>query len=104
MFGKGIQVSKRRSLPQKYIIYFCQVLLPAFAEDQKTGVRIVMSAIKLPAITIVKNAGGEGAVVIHQLLAEKKMQQGYDAQQGKYVNMFEAGVCSKWLFTCASGK
>eukprot|EP00667_Euglena_gracilis_P007115 EG_transcript_7178 len=65
---------------------------PTLTEDQKTGVRIVMSAIKLPAITIVKNAGGEGAVVIHQLLAEKKMQQGYDAQQGKYVNMFEAGI------------
>eukprot|EP01004_Peranema_trichophorum_P002338 NODE_1404_length_1975_cov_51.856371_g1191_i0.p1 GENE.NODE_1404_length_1975_cov_51.856371_g1191_i0~~NODE_1404_length_1975_cov_51.856371_g1191_i0.p1 ORF type:complete len:553 (-),score=135.02 NODE_1404_length_1975_cov_51.856371_g1191_i0:258-1916(-) len=61
-------------------------------EDQKNGARIVLQAIKLPAMTIVANAGGEGAVIVHKLLADGNISQGYDAQNGKFVNMYEAGI------------
>jgi chaperonin GroEL len=65
---------------------------PDLTDDQKTGVRIVKSSILLPAMTICKNAGGEGAVVIHKLLADADPLQGYDASCDKFTNMFEAGI------------
>eukprot|EP00993_Chasmostoma_nieuportense_P007604 NODE_875_length_1798_cov_314.187911_g819_i0.p1 GENE.NODE_875_length_1798_cov_314.187911_g819_i0~~NODE_875_length_1798_cov_314.187911_g819_i0.p1 ORF type:complete len:555 (-),score=130.09 NODE_875_length_1798_cov_314.187911_g819_i0:84-1748(-) len=64
----------------------------SLTDDQRTGVRIVMHAIQLPASTIVSNAGGEGAVVVHKLLAQGNEKHGYDARDDKYVNMFEAGI------------
>lgn len=51
----------------------------------------MMRAIKLPASTIVTNAGGEGSVVIHNLLADHKTSQGYDASADKFVDMFQSG-------------
>jgi len=65
---------------------------PSLSDDQKTGVRIVKNAIKIPAMTIVSNAGGEGAVITHKLLADNKPTQGYDAFADKFVDMFEAGI------------
>ena len=42
--------------------------------------------------TIVKNSGGEGAVVCEELLKQKDLKQGYDAQNMTYVNMIDAGI------------
>ncbi len=64
-----------------------------------------MRAIRLPAMAIVTNAGGEGSVVIHKLLAEKKTSQGYDAASDKFVDMFKAGTRvhrTSLLFQCDS--
>ena len=52
----------------KPMFHICNAIFPS--EDQKTGVRIVMRASRLPAMTIVSNAGGEDSVVIHKLLAD----------------------------------
>lgn len=60
-------------------------------EDQNTGVAIVRSAIEAPLRTIVSNAGGEGSVVIQKVI-EGKADYGYNAANGTYVNMFEAGI------------
>lgn len=63
--------------------------LPA---DIRTGVSIVRRAIGLPARYIANNAGVEGSVVAGKILAKKDPSFGYNAQLGKYVNMFEAGI------------
>ena len=52
-------------------------------------------------MTICKNAGGEGAVVIHKLLADADPLQGYDASCDKFTNMFEAGPHP---FLCSSAR
>ncbi|MCR9251629.1 MAG: chaperonin GroEL [bacterium] len=59
--------------------------------DQTTGVNIIRQAIEAPLRTIVANAGGEGSVVI-QKVREGKGDFGYNAANGEYVNMFEAGI------------
>lgn len=60
--------------------------------DQKVGVSIVKSALRQPCITIVRNAGMEGAVVVEKLLSQPDVHQGYNAQTGEYVDMIKAGI------------
>ncbi len=59
--------------------------------DETTGINIVAKAIEAPLRTIVKNAGGEGSVVINKVL-EGKNNFGYDAKADKYVDMLKAGI------------
>jgi len=60
-------------------------------EDQNTGVAIVKAAIQSPLRTIVDNAGGEPSVVVNEILKGKN-DYGFNAANGEYVNMFEAGI------------
>ncbi|RNE99416.1 mitochondrial chaperonin HSP60 precursor, partial [Trypanosoma rangeli] len=60
--------------------------------DQRTGVQIIRNAVRLPAHTIVQNAGKEGVVVVEKVLETNDAAVGYDAQRDRYVNMFEAGI------------
>mmetsp|Transcript_30882 Transcript_30882/g.49957 ORF Transcript_30882/g.49957 Transcript_30882/m.49957 type:complete len:588 (-) Transcript_30882:242-2005(-) len=60
--------------------------------DQKHGVQIIINAIKLPAVTIANNAGVEGAVIVGKLLEQSDPEVGYNAQDGKFENMFKAGI------------
>ncbi|KAG5489347.1 hypothetical protein GH5_00215 [Leishmania sp. Ghana 2012 LV757] len=60
--------------------------------DQRTGVNIVRNAIRLPAMRIAANAGKEGAVIVEKVLEATEESIGYDAQNDKYVNMFNAGI------------
>ena len=59
--------------------------------DEATGVEIVKRAIEEPLRQIVKNAGGEGAVVV-QKVREGKGDYGYNARPMVYENLFAAGV------------
>ena len=60
-------------------------------EDQNTGVAIVRAAIQAPLRTIVDNAGGEASVVVNEV-SSGKGDYGFNAANGTYVNMFEAGI------------
>lgn len=60
-------------------------------DDQKVGVRIVRKALEAPACQIIDNAGEDGAVVLSRLDGFSDTY-GYDAQNGKYCDMFEAGI------------
>lgn len=60
--------------------------------DIRTGVNIVRRAIGLPARYIANNAGVEGSVVAGKIMAKRDPAFGYNAQTGKFVNMFEAGI------------
>jgi chaperonin GroEL len=60
--------------------------------DQSVGVKIVKEALKMPCRTIAQNAGVEGAVIVGKLLESTDVARGYDAQTGRYVDMFEAGI------------
>merc|ERR1712183_366652 len=61
--------------------------------DQKIGIDIVMKALRAPLSTIASNAGEEGAVVCGELTKEGvPVEQGYDAQNAVYTDMFAAGI------------
>jgi len=61
-------------------------------EDQQVGVSIVMKALQVPAKTIVKNAGGEGSVVVGKLLEQDDLHFGYDSYHGEYKDMVKSGI------------
>ena len=60
--------------------------------DQNVGIDIVRKAIQIPCKTIVENAGEEGAIVVGKILESKDELFGYDASNGKYVNMIDEGI------------
>lgn len=61
--------------------------------DQRIGVEIIQKALKAPLSTIAMNAGEEGAVVCGELIkADTPIETGFDAQNGVYCNMFDAGI------------
>jgi len=62
--------------------------------DEKTGFDIVSSALKTPTMQIVDNCGEQGDVIVAQLLEKLQEQDniGYDANTGRFVDMFKAGI------------
>ncbi|MCP4246586.1 MAG: chaperonin GroEL [bacterium] len=59
--------------------------------EEKVGFDIIGRALRQPTRQIVDNAGGEGDVVVEQILA-KKGRFGYDAAKGEFTDMFKAGI------------
>jgi len=59
--------------------------------DRRTGVDIVRRALEEPVRQIAANAGAEGSVIIEEI-RKGKAGWGYDALDGKYVDMFKAGI------------
>ncbi len=57
----------------------------------QTGVDIIRRALRIPAMTIAKNAGVEGSLVVEKIL-QGPSELGYDAMLGEYVNMVEKGI------------
>ena len=48
--------------------------------------------MEAPIRQIVANAGVDGSIVVGKLLEGKKVNQGYDAQNEKYCDMFAKGI------------
>ncbi|MBI5711423.1 MAG: chaperonin GroEL [Candidatus Eisenbacteria bacterium] len=61
------------------------------ASDEKVGVNIVRRALEQPLRTLCANAGLEGSVIVEQVKKEKKFT-GFDVDQERFVDMFEAGI------------
>lgn len=59
--------------------------------DVLTGVRIVLKALEAPVFQIAENAGFEGAVIVDKLRGEVP-GFGFDALNGKWVDMIAAGI------------
>ncbi len=60
--------------------------------DEKTGAKIVLTAIQAPIKQIATNAGVDGSIVIHELLKNESATYGYDALNNQFVDMIEAGI------------
>ncbi|NCB49035.1 MAG: molecular chaperone GroEL, partial [Clostridia bacterium] len=61
-------------------------------DDQRVGIDIIRRALQAPIRQIVENSAEDGAVVVGKLLDKADTSFGYDAQTGKYTNMFDAGI------------
>ncbi len=59
--------------------------------DEQTGVNIVLRALEAPIRTIAANAGEEGSVIVDRLKREE-VGVGFNAANGQWVNMIEAGI------------
>ncbi|WP_311482182.1 chaperonin GroEL [uncultured Anaerococcus sp.] len=59
--------------------------------DEKTGALIIERALEAPLRQIVENAGLDGSVIVEKVKNSGK-EEGYDAYENKFVNMFEAGI------------
>jgi chaperonin GroEL len=64
--------------------------------DEATGVRIVEAALSEPLKQLVRNAGGDGGVIIRDLEqrteGKKKAALGYNVLTGEFVDLFAAGI------------
>ena len=62
--------------------------------DERLGAEIVARALEKPVRTIAENSGTDGAVVADdvRLAGEKSPNMGYDANTGKIVDMYKAGI------------
>ncbi|MEJ2298457.1 MAG: TCP-1/cpn60 chaperonin family protein, partial [Woeseiaceae bacterium] len=59
--------------------------------DQGVGISILRRAVEEPLRQIVRNAGGDGSVVLNAV-ADGKGNFGYNAATGEYGDMIEAGI------------
>lgn len=66
-------------------------LVDTLEGDEKTGARIIMTALEAPLRQIVTNAGVEGSVVVNKVL-EAADGVGFNALTETYVNMIEEGI------------
>ena len=80
--GGGVALIRNKEVLKK---------LTSNSKGEETGIQIVASAIESPLRIIVENAGGEGSVVANKV-KEGNKNFGYDAKNGKYVDMLEAGI------------
>jgi chaperonin GroEL len=59
--------------------------------EELTGALIVARALPAPLKRIAENAGQNGAVIAERV-KEKAFDVGYDAAEGQFINMFDAGI------------
>ena len=59
--------------------------------DEKTGARIIARALSSPLRQIVENAGLEGALILQEV-EKLETNKGFDAREGKYVDMVMTGI------------
>merc|ERR1719414_400369 len=66
--------------------------VPAVNEDQKKGVEIVRVAMQQPTRQIAENAGEDASVVVNKVIEAGDVNYGFNAADGTYDNMLEAGI------------
>ncbi len=60
--------------------------------DEKTGARIVATALQAPVRQIAENAGVDGSVVFERIRSSGKIGYGYNAYTEEYADMISAGI------------
>ena len=60
--------------------------------DEKIGIDVVFRALSAPIRQIVDNGGEDGSVVADEIMQKDSEKIGYDVNNGRYVDMFKAGV------------
>ena len=68
-----------------------EALLETAEGDVATGIKIVLRALEEPVRQIANNAGLEGSIVVDRLKREE-VGIGFNAAEGTWVNMVEAGI------------
>ena len=67
-------------------------LVSKLSGDEKTGAKIIASALQAPIRQIAENAGVDGSVVYEKIRSSRKIGFGYNAYTESYVDMIPAGI------------
>ena len=77
-------------------------LVAKLSGDEKTGARIIATALQAPIRQIAQNAGVDGSVVYEKIRSSKKVGFGYNAYTEEYVDMIAAGIVDPTKVTRSS--
>ena len=77
-------------------------LIAKLSGDEKTGAKIVATALQAPIRQIAENAGVDGSVVYEKIRSSKKVGFGYNAYSEQYVDMIGAGIVDPTKVTRSS--
>ena len=67
-------------------------LIAKLSGDEKTGAKIIATALQAPIRQIAENAGVDGSVVYEKIRSSKKIGYGYNAYTEQYVDMIPNGI------------
>ena len=67
-------------------------LVARLSGDEKTGAKIIATALQAPVRQIAENAGVDGSVVYEKIRSSKKIGFGYNAYSEQYVDMIASGI------------
>ena len=77
-------------------------LITKLSGDEKTGAKIIATALQAPIRQIAENAGVDGSVVYEKIKSSKKIGFGYNAYTEQYVDMVAAGIVDPTKVTRSS--
>ncbi len=77
-------------------------LIATLHGDEKTGARIIASALQAPIRQIAQNAGVDGSVVFEKIKNSGKVGFGYNAYTEEYVDMIASGIVDPTKVTRSS--
>ena len=77
-------------------------LITKLSGDEKTGAKIIATALQAPIRQIAENAGVDGSVVYEKIRSSKKVGYGYNAYTEQYVDMIAAGIVDPTKVTRSS--
>ena len=77
-------------------------LVASLNGDEKTGAKIIATALQAPIRQIAENAGVDGSVVYEKIRSSKKVGYGYNAYTETYVDMVAAGIVDPTKVTRSS--
>ena len=77
-------------------------LIAKLTGDEKTGAKIIATALQAPIRQIAENAGVDGSVVYEKIKNSKKVGFGYNAYTEQYVDMIAAGIVDPTKVTRSS--
>ena len=77
-------------------------LLKTLSGDEKTGAKIIATALQAPIRQIAENAGVDGSVVYEKIRSAKKVGWGYNAYTEEYVDMIASGIVDPTKVTRSS--
>ncbi len=67
-------------------------LVKTLQGDERTGAKIIATALQAPVRQIAENAGVDGSVVYEKIRSSGKIGYGYNAATEKYVDMISTGI------------
>ena len=79
-----------------------EALIATLSGDEKTGARIIASALQAPIRQIAENAGVDGSVVFEKIKSSEKIGYGYNAYTETYMDMIENGIVDPTKVTRSS--
>ena len=79
-----------------------EALVATLQGDEKTGAKIIASALQAPIRQIAENAGVDGSVVFEKIRNSGKVGYGYNAYSEEYVDMISAGIVDPTKVTRSS--